>query len=62
MFAEIWINVKLLDFVLVGQFEKLLFHGEDNSSREQTKPHGIAISRPPLMPSDCSCPRPKLYS
>jgi hypothetical protein len=22
----------------------------------------IAIRRPPLMPSDCSCPRPELYS
>ena len=24
--------------------------------------YGIAISRPPLIPTDCSCPRPKSYS
>jgi len=26
------------------------------------EPQGIAINKPPLMPSDCSRPRPKLYS
>ena len=26
------------------------------------QPHRIAINRPPLMPTERSCPRPKLYS
>ncbi len=30
------------------------------SHPEQITPHGIAINKPTLTPSDCSCPRPKL--
>ena len=31
-------------------------------ARRPGQPHRIAISKPPLMPIDRSCPRPKLYS
>lgn len=43
-------------------FLSFCFGVSENYDKNQPKPHGIAMSRPPLMPTDCSCPRPKLYS
>jgi hypothetical protein len=30
--------------------------------RKRKVPHRMAMSNPPLIPIDCSCPRAKLYS